>query len=135
MLYAVLGTAAGFITAVFLILFISVMKAQKITRRYKAKMKAAGETEEKQKLEFSKILAVWAALVATVVIVASVTLAAFDKQPVSDLAIAVFTACIGYLVTYAGKSAFEKSSRNKHRLDENGKPFEYYESTEKDTGG
>lgn len=73
--------------------------------------------------EFSKLLAVWAAVVATITLIVSFALAAFDKQPVSDLAIAVFTACIGYLVTYAGKSAFEKSSRNRYSLDENGVPY------------
>jgi hypothetical protein len=35
----------------------------------------------------------------------------------------VFMACIGYLITYAGKSAFEKHSRNMYGVDENGVPF------------
>ena len=79
-----------------------------------------------KKIEFSKILAAWAVVIATLMLVASIFLAAFDKQTVNDVTIAVFTACVGYLVTYAGKSAWEKSSRNKHHLDENGLPFEGY---------
>jgi L-asparagine transporter-like permease len=80
--------------------------------------------QHKKKREFSKILAAWATVIATVTIAASVVLAVFDKQPVTDLSIAVFTACIGYLITYAGKSAYEKNSRNKHGLDEFGNPYE-----------
>jgi ABC-type Fe3+-siderophore transport system permease subunit len=78
----------------------------------------------RRKIEFSKILAVWAVAVATLDLASSFLLAAFDKQPVSDLSIAAFTACTGYLVTYAGKSAFEKHSRNQKGLDENGKPHD-----------
>lgn len=87
---------------------------------YKPRRKA----RRKKKREFSKILAGWAVVIATATIVASVALAVFDKQPITDLSIAVFSACIGYLITYAGKSAFEKNSRNKHGLDENGNPYE-----------
>ena len=41
----------------------------------------------------------------------------------SDVTTTVFTACIGYLITYAGKSLGEKVSRNKHRLDADGNPL------------
>lgn len=78
----------------------------------------------KKRIEFSKILAIWAAAVATITVAASFILAAHDKQPVSDLATVIFTSCIGYLITYAGKSAYEKGSRNKHGLDENGIPYQ-----------
>ena len=74
--------------------------------------------------EFSKKLAVWAVVVATAAAVASFVLAAKDKQTVSDVTNTIFTACIGYLVTYAAKSATEKVSRNRHSLDADGNPIE-----------
>lgn len=46
------------------------------------------------------------------------------KQTVSDVTNTIFTACIGYLVTYAAKSATEKVSRNRHGLDADGNPIE-----------
>lgn len=33
------------------------------------------------------------------------------------------TACVGYLITYAGKSLGEKISRNRHGLDADGNPL------------
>ena len=54
----------------------------------------------------------------------SFVLAAKDKQTVSDVTNTIFTACIGYLVTYAAKSATEKVSRNRHGLDADGNPIE-----------
>lgn len=74
--------------------------------------------------EFSKKLAAWAVVVATAAAVASFVLAAKDKQTVSDVTNTIFTACIGYLVTYAAKSATEKVSRNRHGLDADGNPIE-----------
>ena len=64
--------------------------------------------------EFSKKLAAWAV---------AFILAAMDKQPVGDVTTAIFTACIGYLVTYAAKSTTEKISRNRHGLDADGVPI------------
>lgn len=78
----------------------------------------------KRKIETSKMLAVWAVCIATLACIASYALAALGFETVSDVTTTIFTACIGYLITYAGKSLGEKMSRNKHRLDENGKPFE-----------
>ena len=74
-------------------------------------------------MEFSKILAVWATAIATGAVIASYTLPIFYRESVSDVTTTVFTACIGYLITYAGKSLGEKVSRNKHRLDANGNPL------------
>ena len=54
--------------------------------------------------EFKKKLAAWAVLIAT--------------------ATAIFTACIGYLVSYAAASTTEKVSRNRHGLDADGNPFQ-----------
>ena len=80
--------------------------------------------------EFSKKLAVWAAVMATASDAASYVLAIFDKQTASDVTTTIFTACIGYLITYAGKSLGEKLSRNRHGLDENGQPYDYQEENE-----
>ena len=74
-------------------------------------------------MEFSKILAVWATTIATGAVIASYTLPIFYRESVSDVTTTVFTACIGYLITYAGKSLGEKVSRNKHRLDADGNPL------------
>ena len=74
-------------------------------------------------MEFSKILAVWATAIATGAVIASYTLSIFYRESVSDVTTTVFTACIGYLITYAGKSLGEKVSRNKHRLDADGNPL------------
>jgi hypothetical protein len=40
------------------------------------------------------------------------------------LSTTIFQACIGYLITYAAKSATEKISRNRHGLDADGNPIE-----------
>ena len=80
--------------------------------------------------EFSKKLAVWAAVMATASAATSYVLAIFDKQTASDVTTTIFTACIGYLITYAGKSLGEKVSRNRHGLDENGQPYDYQEENE-----
>ena len=55
--------------------------------------------------------------------VASYVLAWMEKDVASDVTTTVFTGCVGYLVTYAAKSAAEKHSRNKYGVDENGVPF------------
>ena len=53
----------------------------------------------------------------------SVVLSLFDKDPISDITVAVFTVCGGGILGYIIKSAFEKNSRNKHGLDEFGNPI------------
>ncbi len=73
-------------------------------------------------MEFSKKLAFWAVCIATASVIASYALSAFTRETASDVTVAVFTACIGYLITYAGKSLGEKMSRNKHGLDADGNP-------------
>lgn len=65
----------------------------------------------------------WAVLVATAAAVASYVLAFRDQQTASDVTTTIFTACIGYLVSYAAKSATEKISRNRHGLDADGNPI------------
>lgn len=86
------------------------------------------EKAKKKPMEFSKILAVWATAIATGAVIASYTLPIFYRESVSDVTTTVFTACIGYLITYAGKSLGEKVSRNKHRLDADGNPLPDEES-------
>ena len=73
--------------------------------------------------EFSKKLAAWAVVIATAAAAASFVLAALDKQTVGDVTTTIFTACIGYLISYAVKSATEKISRNRHGLDAAGNPI------------
>jgi hypothetical protein len=73
--------------------------------------------------ETSKKLAYWASILATCSFVVPYIFSAFDKNVISDLAGTVFTCCTGYLITYASKSAFEKHSRNMHKLDPNGVPY------------
>ena len=82
--------------------------------RYRRKREAKAR---RRPWEFSKKLAAWAVLVATAAAVASYVLAFRDQQA------AIFTACIGYLVSYAAKSATEKISRNRHGLDADGNPI------------
>ena len=74
--------------------------------------------------EFSKKLAAWAVGIATAAAAASFVLAALDKQTVGDVTTTIFTACIGYLISYAAKSATEKISRNRHGLDADGFPLD-----------
>ncbi len=53
----------------------------------------------------------------------SYLLSAFGRDPVGELTGTIFTACVGYLITYAGKSLGEKISRNRHGLDADGNPL------------
>lgn len=73
--------------------------------------------------EFSKKLAAWAVAIATAAAIASFALAAAGRETVGDVTTTIFTACVGYLVTYAAKSATEKISRNRHHLDADGNPI------------
>lgn len=75
------------------------------------------------KWEFSKKLALWAVIVATGAVILSYILAFKGLEITSDVTTTIFTACIGYLVTYAAKSTTEKISRNRHGLDANGNPL------------
>lgn len=78
---------------------------------------------ERRRWEFSKKLAAWAVVVATASATVSYVLAFKSLQTASDVTTTVFTACVGYLVTYAAKSATEKISRNRHGLDPDGNPI------------
>lgn len=85
--------------------------------------RGAGNKASKRRMEFSKKLAAWAVIIATGAAVVSYVLAFKDKQTASDVTTTIFTACVGYLVTYAAKSATEKISRNRHGLDPDGVPY------------
>lgn len=60
---------------------------------------------------------------ATLSAASSLLLSAFGRDPVGELTGTIFTACVGYLITYAGKSLGEKISRNRHGLDADGNPL------------
>lgn len=90
--------------------------------------------KEKKPWEFSKRLAAWAVVIATVSTAASYILAALGRETAGEVTTTVFTACIGYLITYAAKSATEKISRNRHGLDEDGMPISETEREENENG-
>lgn len=76
-----------------------------------------------RKFEFSKKIAVYCCVMMSFSYALSVVLSLFDKDPISDITVAVFTVCGGGILGYIIKSAFEKNSRNKHGLDEFGNPI------------
>lgn len=86
-------------------------------------LKLVVEKKPRKKMETSKKLAWWAVAVASVVLVTHYALAAYGLEPSGELTGGVFTGCIGYLITYAGKSLGEKMSRNRHGLDAEGNPL------------
>ena len=92
--------------------------------RYTRKPKEKKPKRARKPMEFKKRLAAWAATLATLAFVLSYILAFFDKQTVSDVTNTVFTACVGYLISYAAASLGEKASRNKHGLDADGNPIQ-----------
>ncbi len=77
---------------------------------------------ERPPWEFSKRLAAWCVIIATVAVVASYVLAFLGLETAEGTTTTIFTGCIGYLMTYAAKSATEKISRNRHGLDAAGNP-------------
>lgn len=81
------------------------------------------KTKRRRPMEFSKKLAAWAGIVATAAAAASYVLAFTDKQIAEGVTTTIFTACVGYLITYAAKSVTEKVSRNRHGLDPDGNPI------------
>ena len=58
--------------------------------------------------------------------IASYVLAFRGLETAEGITTTIFTACVGYLVTYAAKSATEKISRNRHGLDADGNPIEQH---------
>ncbi len=97
------------------------------------KITITSDNPKKKKSGRTAKLAVWAATVATLCPATSYTLASLGFDPVTEVTIAVFAGCIGFLGIYAGKSAYEKHDRNVNRVDENGVPFEYTYGQNHDT--
>ena len=95
---------------------ISVEKVPKSPKKTSSKAK-------KKRMETSKKLAWWAVVVATLVVITHYTQAALGLEPAAEVTTSVFAACVGWLVTYGGKSLGEKISRNRHGLGEDGKPL------------
>ena len=87
-------------------------------------MKKRKSANERPPWEFSKRLAAWCVMIATAAAVASYVLAFRGLETAEGITTTIFTACVGYLVTYAAKSATEKISRNRHGLDADGNPIE-----------
>lgn len=81
-------------------------------------------SQNRRPWEFKKKLAAWAVVIATLSAVASYALAFRDQQTASDVTTTIFSACIGYLVSYAAASTGEKISRNRHNLDADGVPYQ-----------
>lgn len=90
---------------------------------------------KKRRMEFSKKLAVWAAIVGPCCIALSFWLASQGLDPNADVAIAVFVACDAYIGVYAGKSLGEKVSRNRHGLDAQGNPINNMTTNNEEAAG
>ena len=89
-------------------------------------MKKRKHANELPPWEFSKRLAAWCVMIATAAAIASYVLAFRGLETAEGITTTIFTACVGYLVTYAAKSATEKISRNRHGLDADGNPIEQH---------
>lgn len=89
-------------------------------------MKKRKHANERPPWEFSKRLAAWCVMIATAAAIASYVLAFRGLETAEGITTTIFTACVGYLVTYAAKSATEKISRNRHGLDADGNPIEQH---------
>jgi len=76
------------------------------------------------KVEFSKKIVIAVLIWAMSVVTFSYVLSYLDKNPNEIVTSAVVTSVIGIIIGYFQKSFKEKDSRNKHRLDKNGIPFE-----------
>jgi len=78
----------------------------------------------RKRMEFKKKLAAISVAVIVVSIAIPTWLSMMDKNPLETLFISTSGAAFAYLVTYATTSYLEKNSRNKHGLDEDGRPFD-----------
>lgn len=105
-------------------LFESIKKwiASYIQHRMLVKQKRLDDPKYR-KFEFSKKIAVFCCIMMSFSYLLSVILSVLDKDPITDITVAVFTVCGGGILGYIVKSAFEKNSRNKYGLDECGNPI------------
>lgn len=110
---------------------IKIWIAAYIQHRMKIKKIRLEDTKNK-KFEFSKKIAIFCCIMMSFSYLLSVLLSILDKDPISDITVAVYTVCGGGILGYIVKSAFEKNSRNKYGIDEFGNPFgltdTYYEN-------
>lgn len=74
----------------------------------------------RRRYTISEKIVMWAVFVASAVVIASFTLAAFGKDTNTTVTTAVFAACVTEIIVYYVKSLSEKLSRNKYQLDELG---------------
>ena len=95
----------------------------KLLGKEKPQKQQAKRKKKRKPWEFSKRLAAWCVAIATAAAMASYVLAFLGLDPAEGITTAIFTGCIGYLMTYAAKSATEKISRNRHGLDADGNPI------------
>lgn len=103
--------------------------ASYIQHRMLIKRKRENDPKYKR-MEFSKRLAIFACIVTVFSIMLSALLAFLDKETISDVSVAIISGASAIVAGYMGKSAYEKSSRNKYGLDENGNPWGIAEGIE-----
>ena len=88
------------------------------------KYRGKRDRRKTRKMDFSKKVLVWVIILTSVGFTSSFILAFFDKNPVTEITTTLLASCVGSIVAYSVKSAFEKNSRNKYHLDADGLPFE-----------
>ena len=123
MLYTIC-VAAGLIAGIVIMFFIIVTIQAKNGRRRKARKPITEPT--KHKLSFSQFIVALYAFACIAWITADYVLAFMYQQPINtEVTVTLTTTVVVALLGYYAKSAFEKSSRNKYSLDEDGIPFNY----------
>ena len=85
---------------------------------------------DKWRMNFIKFMVIWVFVVMTLCIAASITLAAYDKDPVTIITVTMISSFGVTIFSYCWKSSKEKESRYEHGLDENGIPFNLGEGEE-----
>ena len=78
--------------------------------------------QKQRKMEASKKIVIWAAVIATAAFVVPIVLAFLALQTLEQFFGTVFCACIAEVGIYSAKSWAEKNSRNKYNIDEDGNP-------------
>ena len=128
MLYIICGTI-GLVSGLIIVFFISSARKAINERRRKSRKDAAENI--KRKMEFSKLIIGVYAVACIAWIQQDYVLAFKYQQPINtEVTIALTTTLVASILGYYGKSSFEKANRNKHNLDENGVPFEFFEKEE-----
>jgi hypothetical protein len=85
--------------------------------------------KKKKKVEFAKFILAFYALACVAWIQQNFALAFLDKQQINEsVTNTIIVSLAASILGYYGKSLGEKHSRNKARIDENGRPFSEGES-------